>query len=411
MRTVILTRRFPPESCGVGDFAWRLAEALAARGEEAVIMTQPASGGRPAGMRVVEVPMRGWRDVAAIARGVAAQRPDAVQIEYSSYAWGRWGVAFWVNALALLLRLRGLRVRLACHELYIIWYARPKLILTSLLQRLHFALLFFTVNEIMTNTPGRVEILRCWVPWKRSVVHYRPNSSNIPFAPLGAGERLALRRRRGAAPDSLVVAAFGRFAAAKNYGGVIEAAARLGASRDVRLWLLGDWEAADSGDVARLRARVRAAGIEDRVFWSGRLSVREVSAHLQAADIFLLPQPDGHLTRSGAFMAAAEHGLPVVAVRNVREQREFAHRENVWLVANSSAAEFAEALEMLAAAAPLRARLGENLRRLYHARFSFSAVLSSLERGSPAPLQIAPHGDSAPRASSGAAAASGGAAR
>jgi len=100
----------------------------------------------------------------------------------------------------------------------------------------------------------------------------------------------------------------------------------------------------------------------------------ELSGYLQAIDIFVLPQPDGHLTRSSAFMAAAAHGLAVIAVRNVENQKDFAHGENVWLVDASRAELFAQAFRQLADDAALRARLGENLRALYARKFAWEVA-------------------------------------
>jgi glycosyltransferase involved in cell wall biosynthesis len=112
-------------------------------------------------------------------------------------------------------------------------------------------------------------------------------------------------------------------------------------------------------------------------FWPGLASPEQVSTWLQAADIFVLPQTDGHLTRSGAFMAAGAHGLPVIAVRNDAEQQYFGHREDVYLVESSSAPAFAAAIAEVAADAGLRTRLGANLRRLYFSRFDWPHLISS----------------------------------
>jgi len=126
-----------------------------------------------------------------------------------------------------------------------------------------------------------------------------------------------------------------------------------------------------------LRQRVRTSQLEGAVWWSGHLAADELSGYLQAVDIFVLPQPDGHLTRSSAFMAAAAHGLAVIAVRNEENQKDFAHGENVWLVDASRAELFALAFRQLADDAALRARLGENLRALYARKFAWEAAAAA----------------------------------
>ena len=74
-------------------------------------------------------------------------------------------------------------------------------------------------------------------------------------------------------------------------------------------------------------------------------------------------------------MAAAAHGLPVIAVQNAENQAEFAHGENVWVVEASQAELFTAAIAHLAEDAALRERLGRNLRQLYEARFAWSHTL------------------------------------
>jgi glycosyltransferase involved in cell wall biosynthesis len=120
----------------------------------------------------------------------------------------------------------------------------------------------------------------------------------------------------------------------------------------------------------------RGGGIEDDVWWTGRLESAEISRALQAADVFVLTQPDGHVTRSSGFMAAAVHGLPVVAVRNSANQVEFTHGENIWLVEHSTPQEIAAALTALLEDRAAAGRMGGNLQKLYHARFDWRVTVA-----------------------------------
>jgi glycosyltransferase involved in cell wall biosynthesis len=329
------------------------------------------------GIRVVRIRLDGWRDVRAAARAIATAKPEQVQIEYSNYGWSRWGFALWVNALVFALS-RGLGapgppVTIALHEFPLGFRQYPLHAGFSLVQRLHFALLVLGANEVLTNTQERAGILRRWFPWRREAIGYRPNSSNIPAAACGAEQRAGLRAAH-AAGAKLVLATFGMFHSTKHYEGVIEAAGMLRDEMPAALWMLGDEKQALNAYLEKLRAAVRASHMDGAVWWPGHLEAEEVSAALQAADIFVLPQPDGHLTRSGAFMAAAAHGLAVIAVRNTENQAEFEHGENVWLVAASRAELFAQAIRQLAGDAALRARLGNNLRALYEKKFSWTTA-------------------------------------
>jgi glycosyltransferase involved in cell wall biosynthesis len=382
-RLLLVTPRFPPECCGVGDFTAQLAAALVSGGEDVVVLTQPAAGPRPLFVPLVEAPLRGWRNLRGALRAIVASGASRVQLEYSSYGWGRYGFSFAVNALTFALRLRGIPVTLACHEHSIRFTAHPVALASGLLQRLHFFLLYLAADEILANTPERVHRLRQRLTWMRERIHFRPNGSNIPPRPIAAEQREAIRRERGADAGTLVVALFTRFARTKNHAAVIHAVARLRQGTRAQLWLIGDSREADAGYVAALQDMTRLLGRD--VFWSGHATPEHVSALLQAADVFVLPQADGNLTRSGAFMAAAAHGLPVVAVRNPENQEGFLHGEHVWLVDKATPECIAAALERLAADPALRGGLGSRLRGLYDAKFSWERMLAGRPRERLAP--------------------------
>ncbi len=383
MRVALVTRRFPPECCGVGDYTARLAESWARQGHEvtvfvasqrnqkAEIRNQKESEAKE--FHVERIRLEGRRDVHAAAQAIADAKPERVQIEYSNYGWSRWGFAFHVDALVRALRKNGLPVSVALHEFPLEFAHAPLHAGISLVQRVHFALLVLGADKVLTNTQERVRILRRWFPWRRKAIHYRPNSSHIPVTANSAEGRSALRAERAPGAE-LVVATFGMFHPAKHYEDAIKGVARTRDRLRVALWLLGDEREAQAKYLEKLRARIRANQLEKAVWWSSHQEPSKLSACLQAVDIFVLPQPDGHLTRSSAFMAAASHGLAVIAVRNVENQTEFEHGENVWLVEASRAELFAQAIRHLAGDTALRTRLGRNLQALYKQKFAWEVA-------------------------------------
>ena len=380
MRVVILTRNFPPRSCGVGDCACRLAETLAAAGTEVMVLTEPAEAQKEFPFALRELPLSGWSSFRPLLAAIEQAAPDCVQLEYAGYAWSRWGTPWWLNALLFALRRKKIAVHVGLHETAIRMRQHPLQISVALAQWVHIGLLLGAAESVAVNMPSRVTLLGRVFPWWRARLCYRPNPSNIPVVPLAPAERSALRRDRGVGSGEAVVATFGMFHRAKNYQAVIEAVKILRAALPVKLWMLGDVAMAAPDYRAQLEALVREAGMESDVWWSGRLEAEEVSRALQAADVFVLPQADGHLTRSGAFMAAAAHGLPVVAVRNPagRDQQEFTHGESVWLVERSAAEPIAAALRILVEDPAVAGLLGRNLRRLYEAKFDWSQAIGKL---------------------------------
>ncbi len=391
MRVLLITKSFPPVSCGVGDYASRLAEELTAAGNGVTVLTAPADAPRHFSSSLREQPLRGWRDLRPAIEAIVASAPDHVQLEYSGYAWGRWGFAWWLNALLFCLRLRRISVHVGLHELAISMRQHPLQTPVALAQWFHIALTLGAVNSAAVNMRSRVSSLERFFPWWREKIRYRPNSSNIPVIRYSEAERADYRRERGVSTGELVVATFGLFHPAKNYEALIEAVSLVRGSRTVRLWMLGNFAVASPEYIARLKNTEHAAGIQDAVWWSGRLEAADISRALQSADVFVLPQPDGHLTRSGAFMAAAAHGLPVVAVRQPggRDQAEFTHAEHLWLAKQSTGEEFAAAIRQLAGDPAGAERMGRNLQELYAARFDWPIAAAAFRRADAVPPESA----------------------
>src|SRR5512143_2451042 len=98
MRIALVTRRYPPECCGVGDYTSRLAETWARQGHEVIVFVAsqqnqnaeiknqekrevPARSGE---IRVQRIKLDGPKDVRAAVEAIQNQQPNAVQLEYSN---------------------------------------------------------------------------------------------------------------------------------------------------------------------------------------------------------------------------------------------------------------------------------------------------------------------------------------
>jgi len=329
---------------------------------------------------VHEIPMSGWNDLRPLLAAIERIAPERVQLEYAGYAWNRWGTPWWLNVLLFDLIRKRVPVCIGLHETPIHIRRHPLQFIVALAQWVHTGLLMAVVPRggMAVNMLSRVALLGRVFPWWRARLRYRPNPSNIPVVPLASSERAGLRRERGVASQEAVVVTFGMFHRDKNFEALIKAINILRGRMPVKLWMLGDVSMTTQAYRCQLETLVREASLKRDVWWSGRLEATDVSRFLQAADIFMLPQPDGHLTRSGAFMAAAAHGLPVVAVRDPtgRDQREFTHGENIWLVDRSAPEPIADALGTLIEDLTVAGLIGRNLKRLYEAKFKWSRTIS-----------------------------------
>jgi glycosyltransferase involved in cell wall biosynthesis len=138
-----------------------------------------------------------------------------------------------------------------------------------------------------------------------------PIGANVLCSPPDGYDRADFRGRLGLRPDDLVVVYFGLLNASKGLEVLLSTFERL---HGARLLMLGG-EAGASDPTDRETARAITARLGPLVIRTGWLPPRELSAHLLAGDVALLPYADGASARRGSLLACASHGLPIVSTR------------------------------------------------------------------------------------------------
>jgi glycosyltransferase involved in cell wall biosynthesis len=124
-------------------------------------------------------------------------------------------------------------------------------------------------------------------------------------------DRAAARAKLGLPAEGFLAASVGRFKEQKNYPFQVRIAAELQTARIV--------VAGDGPLRPEIEARIRAAGVEDRLLLLGNLSREAIADLYAAADAFL--QPSLYEGQSNALLEAMHAGLPVL-VSDVADQRE-----------------------------------------------------------------------------------------
>ncbi len=143
--------------------------------------------------------------------------------------------------------------------------------------------------------------------------HHVPIGPNVPCAPPLGYDRLAFRTALGLQPETLALVYFGLRNASKGLDLLLDAVNLVLEQRpDTRLLLLGG-EVGASDPTDRETAQRFRQRLDARVLEAGWLPPDQLSAHLLAADIAVLPFADGASPRRGSLLACAEHGLPIVS--------------------------------------------------------------------------------------------------
>lgn len=350
MRTLLVTRNFPPLRGGMERLNERMLGQLHERGPAMLVGPRGSGAFAPAEIPVRELPPAPLplTIAASIAVSVASApgfRPDVVLAGSGLMAPAALAAAARVDAVAAAY-LHGLDI-VASHWLY-------RAAWLPCIRRCQRVL----VNS--TNT-RRLAIEAGVDAGRIHVVH---PGVDLPVPDPGA--RAQFRSRHGLEPDAPVLLSVGRLTARKGLAEFVERClpAILAEQPRTRLAIVGD-EAVDAlhrgagAGSERILAAARGANVAAAIDWLGPCSDPELADAYQAADLHVFPVRDMPGDVEGFGMVAIEaaaHGLPTIAFGVGGVPDAVANGRNGQLVEAGDYAAFADAVLVALAATDTRGR-------------------------------------------------------
>lgn len=290
---LFVTGEYPPDVGGVGDYSARLRLGLEQRGWLTDVVTRRQVGHWDA------------RSVAWLLRH--APRQGIVHIQYQAAAFDLLGD---ICLLPFLLR----RLRPQLRTVSTFHDARLPYLFPRAGGLRSKALRLLACTSDMVIAADSRDLRTLGGPSPRHV--QIPIGANVTCQPPQGYDRFAFRHELGLQDDDLAVVYFGTLNASKGTDLLLHAFSLVQRHHpSARLLLLGgEASASDPSD------RASAAGVRDQiadlgtaVIRTGWLASTQLSAHLLAGDVALLPFLDGASARRGSLLACAEHGLPIVS--------------------------------------------------------------------------------------------------
>ncbi|GAA4777122.1 hypothetical protein GCM10023200_07400 [Actinomycetospora chlora] len=358
LRVALVHGRADPAHDGVADYTLHLADALDRQG-----------------LDVVDVPVDpGPRGLLRATRMLRSSRADVAHVQFAPSAFGFSG------APGLLGDLAGMPLVTTLHE-YGGWSCAPRVpgAVWSFLEERRLAdrdtgRLVPRSAAVLTTNGEHAAVLRDrWdVASRRAPL--LPNVAVDPDAP----DRATVRRALGVPEDAELIVFFGFVHPVKGLRYLADAVARLAAEHPrAHLLVLGGFTslALPEDEAAAFRdelcGQIDAAGARDRVTITGHRPAREVSATLQASDVAAFPFTAGATLKSGAVLAAFDHGLPTLVTRrpDAPDDPDLVDGETV-VVARQvrDAGVLVEGLRRLLGDGALRARVAAGGHALVHGR-------------------------------------------
>jgi glycosyltransferase involved in cell wall biosynthesis len=367
MKVLLITGKYPPQPCGIGDHTYKLASCLSNLGHHVSVLCSVlntsedgATGNRNNTIEAIrEVSSWDFRSVEQILKVVQDGAVDVLHIQYQATSFDQHPM---MTVLPLLVKVRSfgrkrkVKIVVTMHE-----FAGPsKPPLPRIARRLWLLPLLLFANAILvTNEHDSFYVLK--VPLLRSKVRLIPLGPNIEAQDKSPIDRSIARNKLGLDDEDILLVRFGFVNSVQiRQLDILLHALKLVCGKGHRTKLLfigGD----DRGSRAEMVTLAKSLGIEDRILWTGFCSPEQVSSYLACADIGVFPFSDGANEKRTTLLTAIAFGLPIVSTR-----KEFASifvdRENLLLVPPGDPVSLADAIEELINQKDLRDYLSANAR-------------------------------------------------
>ncbi len=395
VRVLFITGEFPPMQGGVGDCTNEIALSLAQRGVDVSVLTTATENSslipHPSSLQILcLIDKWNWSALSQIRRAIVETNADVFHIQYQT---GAFGMHPMINFAPRLLPPSplgrggwGVRGVVTFHDLRPM-YLFPKA--GRIRDWVTFQLARTSDAVIATNEQDYARLAAC----NLTQLDLIPIGSNINPSPVILSEsaadsgaknlRDARRAQLGVQPDEILLCYFGFLNDSKGGETLIRALAEIPNAK--LLMLGGQTGGSDATNVAyleKVKNEIRESRLERRVIWTDFMPQAQISAHLFASDICVLPYRDGASFRRGTFMAALAHGMAIVTTDHRRQTTDDRRRtplrssgqapdgqlpalrdgENVLLVPPDNPPAIVAAVKRIASSPELRARLQQGAR-------------------------------------------------
>lgn len=331
MRVLLVTGSFPPMRCGVGDYSYSLAEALAVDPEIHVGVLTSISGGEIGKTNGIEIfpIIKWWRlaEALKVIKIIWNWSPDIVHIQYPTQGYGN-GLLPWV--LPMISFLMRKKVVQTWHEGYSRRNA-PKLFLKSIIP----GRLVFVRPQYKEN----LHPMLFWALWKKKT-KFISNASAIPRVDLGEQEKHILKKQYLKKQKRLIVF-FGFVYPNKG----VELLFDVADPTTDQIVIAGEID--EKGDYAH--EIMRHASVES---WQGKVTITgflpssDVAALLAVADAVILPFRVGGGEWNTSIHGAVLNGALVITTS--LSQSGYDKRRNVYFAKVDGVQEMSSALNAYA---------------------------------------------------------------
>lgn len=312
MKVFFITNKFPPLSCGVGDYTYHLAKEFVNNGHGVSVIcctNDSITDYWKVHYENFDVyPLGGnWqrKDLTLVLEKIKAIAPDSILFQYVPGSFNRYAVPWDLIYFYKQLNKLSVKILTTFHETYVRYnFNHPKYLYVALGQRLIARYLAKNSHQLMTSIDRYEQQLKSW---NRNVTII-PVGSNILTIPVSTGE-IETIRKRFAPNEEAILCTFG----IRNHQTLLDLFQEVVNLKSNTVLLI----------IGKLNANLECLPqtIRKKVYSTGFLEADEVYRHLKASDAFVMMDfvskngEGGTCNKSGSLAAAFAAGLPIFATK------------------------------------------------------------------------------------------------
>jgi glycosyltransferase involved in cell wall biosynthesis len=373
LRVLFVVDVFPPSICGIGDYSFELARALAAQGVQVGVVTKAVENAPAhetmAGVEVHRIAGK-WSmaDIGEIRRIAREMGPGAVvHVQYPSLT--NYHRRPTINLLPALFRTVQRRNPMVVtmhgfHEHRLRWRLR--------------ALPMLWVNSAVVFVhPRDQELARKWAPMSSRRSTLIPIASNVPALVADENRNRRVRGELGIEQDERVAVFFGEVRPDKGVQFLLNAAEdmhRRGIkARAVVVSTVGTHAFELNSYEREILARLETGAREGWALLARAETPVRAAEILQASDVAAFPFTLGAAENRGSLMAAVVNAVPVLTTRGISTPPNYEASYGAETVPANDTEQFAVRLETLLCSAEERAALKQKAEEAA-GRFTWSCI-------------------------------------
>jgi glycosyltransferase involved in cell wall biosynthesis len=360
----MISGTLPNLRCGVGDYTHWLSLALRQRNIKLTVITSQDSLVKCIDGIDVQPIIKDWGfpAIPALIRSIKKSKADMVHIQYPTQAYK---YKLMINFFPIFFKL--------CHRI-------PIVVTVHDAKRAHFInkmrlipFIFF-IDKIVVTAYEEKKFLTIFFPWAKSKFEVVNIGSNFESCKLAQEEKISARLHLGVGENEILIVHFGFLFQKKKIDMIFYALKRLvKEGYGVKLIVIGDFHPARNRYHAKLNRLIGRLNLNQYVAWAGYCSREEVSRYLCSSDICVQIYSDGVSFRRGSFLAALNHGLPIITTVHKTLPGELRDRHHLLAIPLGDIDKLVGSIKELIESPDLRNRLAVNARR-FSERFSWDKI-------------------------------------